>query len=111
MTNSHESQNTEFKSSWHDDYLKWICGFANAIGGMIYIGIEDNRIIGGLLDCAKLREKLLHFNLPRYVRVRNEDNYCHKLYIVIRLLINISLQRMPRQYLLNTGGNIAKTNI
>jgi len=38
---SHESQNTEFKSSWHDDYLKWICGFANAIGGMIYIGKDE----------------------------------------------------------------------
>ena len=22
-----ESQNTEFRQSWHDDYLKWICGF------------------------------------------------------------------------------------
>lgn len=28
-----ESQNTEWKQSWHDDYLKWICGFANAQGG------------------------------------------------------------------------------
>jgi hypothetical protein len=25
-----EQQNIEYKSSWHDDYLKWICGFANA---------------------------------------------------------------------------------
>jgi hypothetical protein len=24
-------QNIEYKSSWHDDYLKWVCGFANAI--------------------------------------------------------------------------------
>ncbi len=30
-----ESQNIEYKSSWHDDYLKWICGFANAQGGLI----------------------------------------------------------------------------
>lgn len=28
-----ESQNIEFKESWRDDYLKWICGFANAQGG------------------------------------------------------------------------------
>lgn len=28
-----ESQNIEWKHSWHDDYLKWICGFANAQGG------------------------------------------------------------------------------
>ena len=25
-----ESQNTEWKEVWHDEYLKWICGFANA---------------------------------------------------------------------------------
>jgi ATP-dependent DNA helicase RecG len=25
-----EDQNIECKSSWHDDYLKWICGFANS---------------------------------------------------------------------------------
>ena len=30
-----ETQNTEYKSLWHDDYLKWICGFANAQGGRI----------------------------------------------------------------------------
>ena len=34
-----EQQNIEYKQSWHDDYLKWVCGFANAIGGIIYMGI------------------------------------------------------------------------
>ena len=23
----HESQNTEFKTAWHDEHLKWICDF------------------------------------------------------------------------------------
>ncbi|MDR3366275.1 MAG: DeoR family transcriptional regulator [Prevotellaceae bacterium] len=27
-----EQQNTEYKSIWKDEYLKWICGFANANG-------------------------------------------------------------------------------
>jgi ATP-dependent DNA helicase RecG len=27
-----EQQNIEFKQSWHDDFLKWVCGFANAQG-------------------------------------------------------------------------------
>lgn len=31
-----ESQNIEWKESWRDEYLKWICGFANAQGGKIY---------------------------------------------------------------------------
>lgn len=37
-----ERQNIEWKRSWHNDYLKWICGFANAIGGVIYIGKDDD---------------------------------------------------------------------
>lgn len=32
---SNESQNVEYKRSWHDEYLKWVCGFANAKGGTI----------------------------------------------------------------------------
>ena len=33
-----ETQTVEFKRSWHDEYLKWICGFANAQGGKLIIG-------------------------------------------------------------------------
>lgn len=25
-----ESQNIEYKESWRDEYLKWVCGLANA---------------------------------------------------------------------------------
>ena len=25
-----ESQNIKYKEFWRDEYLKWICGFANA---------------------------------------------------------------------------------
>ena len=32
-----ESQNIEFKESWRDEYQKWICGFANAQGGILYV--------------------------------------------------------------------------
>ena len=28
-----ETQTIEFKQSWHDDFLKEICGFANVQGG------------------------------------------------------------------------------
>ncbi len=37
-----ESQNIEWKETWKDDYIKWICGFANAEGGIIFIGKNDN---------------------------------------------------------------------
>ena len=36
-----ESQNTEWKESWRDEYLKWLCGFANAEGGVLIIGRND----------------------------------------------------------------------
>ena len=38
-----ESQNIEHKENWRDEYLKWICGFANAQGGCVYIGVDDDR--------------------------------------------------------------------
>ena len=45
-----ESQNIEWKESWRDDYLKWICGFANAQGGRIYIGMRDDGTVIGVRD-------------------------------------------------------------
>ena len=51
-----ESQNVEYKLFWKDDYLKWICGFANAQGGTIYIGIDDNGRVVGVDNAKKLME-------------------------------------------------------
>lgn len=53
-----EQQNIEFKSSWHDDYLKWVCGFANAQGGIIFIGKDDNGIIVDLNGYKKLMDDI-----------------------------------------------------
>ncbi len=53
-----ENQNIEFKSNWKDEYLKWICGFANASGGIIYIGKDDFGNIVGLKDSKKLLEEI-----------------------------------------------------
>ena len=36
-----ESQSIEYKKTWRDEYLKWICAFANTEGGKLYIGIDD----------------------------------------------------------------------
>ena len=49
-----ESQNIEFKEAWRDEYQKWICGFANAQGGTLYIGLCDNAFhLLGLLKLLK----------------------------------------------------------
>ncbi len=53
-----ESQNIEHKESWRDEYLKWICGFANAQGGRVYIGVNDDRQVVGLEESKKLMEDI-----------------------------------------------------
>ncbi|MBI3135689.1 MAG: putative DNA binding domain-containing protein [Bacteroidetes bacterium] len=53
-----EQQNIEYKQSWHDDYLKWICGFANAQGGVIFIGKDDNGKVVDLADYKKLMDDI-----------------------------------------------------
>lgn len=52
-----EQQNIEYKSSWHDDYLKWVCGFANAQGGQIFIGKNNDGKVIGISDYEKLMEE------------------------------------------------------
>jgi ATP-dependent DNA helicase RecG len=53
-----EQQNIEYKQSWHDDYLKWVCGFANAQGGQIYIGKDDDGKVVGLDDYKRLMDDI-----------------------------------------------------
>lgn len=53
-----ESQNIEWKRSWHEDYLKWVCGFANAFGGTICIGKNDFGEVVHVDNYAKLLEDI-----------------------------------------------------
>ncbi len=53
-----EKHNIEYKQSWHDDYLKWVCGFANAQGGKIFIGIDDNEKYVGVDKHKELLEDI-----------------------------------------------------
>jgi len=53
-----ESQNIEFKTSWKDEYLKWICGFADACveAGLRWPHFRERS--GGLLvELTKSSEK------------------------------------------------------
>lgn len=58
-----ESQLIEYKESWRDEYLKQICGFANAQGGVLYIGKRDDGSVCGVADSKKLME-----DIPNKVR-------------------------------------------
>lgn len=53
-----EDQNIEYKESWRDEYLKTVCGFANANGGIIYIGKDDRGELVGVNDPNKLMEDI-----------------------------------------------------
>lgn len=53
-----EDQNVEWKKSWKDEYLKWICGFANANGGKIVIGKDDSGKIVDLKNSKQLLEDI-----------------------------------------------------
>jgi ATP-dependent DNA helicase RecG len=58
-----EQQNLEWKESWRDEYLRWICGFANAEGGTLVIGRNDQGQVVGLSNATKLLE-----DIPNKVR-------------------------------------------
>ena len=53
-----EAQNLEWKASWRDEYLKWICGFANAQGGVLEIGKNDQGEIVGVKNPLQLLEEI-----------------------------------------------------
>ena len=53
-----ENQKIEYKTTWRDDYLKWICGFANSGGGKVYIGVDDKGVAIGVPDVKELLEKI-----------------------------------------------------
>jgi len=53
-----EGQNIEYKRIWKDEYLKWVSGFANAQGGKIYIGIDDDMSVVGVTELHKQMEDI-----------------------------------------------------
>jgi len=53
-----ESHNVEYKEIWKDEYLKWLCGFANSKGGSLFIGIDNDGKVVGVKNISKLLEDL-----------------------------------------------------
>ena len=53
-----ESQTVEWKESWRDEYLRWVCGFANAQGGVLEIGRNDRGGVVGVKDVLRLLEEI-----------------------------------------------------
>lgn len=53
-----ETHIVENKTIWKDEWLEWICGFANAQGGILNVGTADDGTPVGLADIKSLLEKL-----------------------------------------------------
>ena len=53
-----ENQQLEWKETWRDEFLRWVCGFANAGGGVLHIGRNDKGKVVGLPDSARLLEEI-----------------------------------------------------
>lgn len=103
-----ESQNIEYKQSWHNDYLKWICGFANANGGKIYIGKDDNGNVTGINNYNSLLEQLPNKfrDIPGVyaeVNLQNENNKHYLEIIIPRFDVPISLRG---KYYIRTGSTL-----
>ncbi len=76
-----ESQHIEWKRSWRDDYLKWVCAFANADGGVLIIGKDDKGNVVGLSDAKRLLEEI-----PNKVRD------------ILGIMVEVNLQRAPNNH-------------
>jgi ATP-dependent DNA helicase RecG len=53
-----ESQTVEWKQTWHDEYLKWLCAFSNTDGGVLEIGKNDKGDVVPLANLEDLLEQL-----------------------------------------------------
>ena len=53
-----ESQHIEWKEAWRDEYLMWLCGFANAEGGVLVIGRNDKGEAVGVKDAPRLLQEI-----------------------------------------------------
>lgn len=53
-----ENQNIEWKETWRDEFLRWICGFANADGGVLHIGRNAKGVVGGVPNAERLLEEI-----------------------------------------------------
>lgn len=103
-----ESHNIEYKTNWRDEYLKWICGFANASGGKLYIGINDNGNITGIDNYTQLLEQLPNkfrdiLGVYAEVNLQNKNGKHFLEIIVPRFDVPISVRG---KYYVRTGSTL-----
>jgi len=83
-----ENQKTEWKRQWRDDFLKAICGLANAQGGTLEIGRDDKGAVAGIENAKELLKELPNtvrhaLGIVPSVELRDEDG---KHYIAVSIV-------------------------
>ena len=82
MNREIEHQHIEWKESWRDEYLKWVCAFANTQGGKLVIGKNDQGLTVGL---PKIRKLL--------------DDVPNKIKNMLGIVVDVNLQHDGQAYL------------
>ena len=93
-----ESQIVEWKWSWHDEFLKWLCGYANMRGGTLCIGVNDDGYVVGVENTKKMLE-----DIPNKIR--------DKLGILASVEVRSSVGAENVRYGENIPGNISSKMI
>ncbi len=94
-----EQQNIEYKESWKDEYLKWVCGFANSMGGKLYVGIDDKGKVKGVENFSELLEQLPNkfrdlLGVHSEINLLSEDNKWYLEIVIPRYDVPISWKGM-----------------
>jgi len=92
-----ESQNIEYKLKWQDDYLKWICGFANSNGGSVFIGVNDDGDVSGISNHKRLMEEIPNktrnlMGVTVTINLRKENNKFYLQIITPAYSVPVSLR-------------------
>lgn len=108
-----EGQNVEWKRIWKDEYLAWVCGFANANGGIIEVGRQDNSEIIGVKNYSRLLEDIpnkikMHLGIIAEVTPKKEGL---KTYIQIKVnAYSVPISYKGKYYLRSGSTNLQLTD-
>lgn len=102
-----ENQNVEYKQIWRDEYLRWICAFANTTGGVLYIGVDDDGKVVGLPNADELVYMIPH-KIKDYLGILVETSIKkkkNKEYICIKVETHPYPVSLRGRYYLRSGSN------
>ncbi|MDR0883414.1 MAG: putative DNA binding domain-containing protein [Oscillospiraceae bacterium] len=102
---SPEHQNVDWKEKWDDEFLKWICGFANGQGGRLEIGRNNDGVVVSLPNFKKLLDDLPN-KIKSTMGILPAVNLCYedeKEYIVIEVLPHPNAISYHGRYYLRMG--------